>query len=154
MATISDIQFLSIFNIFLITDTSYAHCSGVSPKSNLKCITKLNHRHLVTVIKFWLKKWIDRALYLYTERLLASINGSALRALWFLFQFGVQLQNRKPTISSSCFNVELNCKIGSQLLSLFENMGLRRLQYFLLYCLDLWVLFRNYFTVIFTYRTV
>ena len=60
----------------------------------------------------------------------------------------------KPTIAGSCFNVELNCKTRSQLLPLFENVGVRSLQYFIILSRFMSTFLRNDFTVIFTYRTV
>ena len=97
--------------------------------------------------------WV-RDIFIIYRRIVTSINRSAIRALWFLFQFVVKLQNGKPTISGSCFNVELNCKTGSQLVLLFENMGVRYLQYFIIQSRFIKTFLRKKFTVIFTYRTV
>ena len=44
----------------------------------------------------------------------------------------IYLSKMAATMVGSSFNVELNCKIGSQLLLLFENMGVRSLQYFII----------------------
>ena len=69
-----------------------------------------------------------------------------------MFQFGVQLQNGNLIISSSCFSVELHCKIRSQLLPLFETMEGRSLQYFIILSRFMSNFLRKKFTVIFTYR--
>ena len=80
--------------------------------------------------------------------LVLSRGGSFCKVINFQPKYG------KPTISGSCFNVEPNCKIGSQLLRLFENMGVRYPQYFIIQSIFMRTFLRKDFTVIFTYRTV
>ena len=124
-------------------------------KKNLHSTVHFYHRHLVTVIC----KLIDRSLYLYTERLLTSINGSAFLGWGGGGGYGSCLYLEFSCITDNqpflvLVSMELNCKIGSQLLPLFENIGVRSLQYFIILSRFMSIFLRNNFIVIFTYRTV
>ena len=109
---------------------------------------------LKTLIILGSGQWADAhaALWVFAGLqvilLVLSRGGSFCKVINFQPKYG------KPTISGSCFNVEPNCKLGSQLLRLFENMGVRCPQHFIIQSIFMRTFLRKYFTFIFTYRTV